>query len=272
MDNFYMHLPSNSSMKHYFPNNKTSSYTVKLPQTFNFKNENWEVGLAEILFPNDWHNVREPFNYVEYSTDIGGGGSDGGAWSRYEFKPAWYDITDLLLEISEKIFTAEQSQKYSFKYDSKLKRIIFRGHPSNKGALYFNKTLGHMLGYGGEYRCMLNGERKSPVPAPKMCNAYYSTPKYLYIYTDIVENQIVGGDKYCLLRNVNVGEQIHKTSRGETISRIYDTVFYIPLKSEEFDTIEVNIRQEGGGELAPFASGIVTISLHFRKHGGRILS
>ena len=65
-DDFYMHLPSNSSMDKYSPQNKTAAYTTKLPQMIDFKKHKWEVALVEILFPNSWHNVIEPFNYVNY--------------------------------------------------------------------------------------------------------------------------------------------------------------------------------------------------------------
>ena len=43
---FYVKLPSNSSMQ-YFSDNKTSNFVTKLPKTPQLDGE-WEVGLAEI--------------------------------------------------------------------------------------------------------------------------------------------------------------------------------------------------------------------------------
>ena len=65
---FYVTLPSNSSME-YFPDNKTSNFVTKLSRTLQFNGE-WEVGLAEIDYPHTWHNIHEGKNSVEiYARD-----------------------------------------------------------------------------------------------------------------------------------------------------------------------------------------------------------
>ena len=51
MDSFYLTLPSNSSMQ-IFPNNKQSSFTVKLPDVLNLT-QPYEVALVEVNYmPN----------------------------------------------------------------------------------------------------------------------------------------------------------------------------------------------------------------------------
>ena len=65
---FYVTLPSNSSME-YFPDNKTSNFVTKLSRTLQLDGE-WEVGLAEIDYPHTWYNIREGKNSVEiYAPD-----------------------------------------------------------------------------------------------------------------------------------------------------------------------------------------------------------
>ena len=65
---FYVTLPSNSSME-YFPNNKTSNFVTKLSRTLQLDGE-WEVGLAEIVYPHTWYNIHEGKNSVEiYAPD-----------------------------------------------------------------------------------------------------------------------------------------------------------------------------------------------------------
>ena len=49
---FYVTLPSNSSMQ-YFPDNKTSNFLTKLPGTLQLEEE-WEVDLAERDYPHTW--------------------------------------------------------------------------------------------------------------------------------------------------------------------------------------------------------------------------
>lgn len=48
-DQFYITLPSNSSMQ-YFPDNRTCCYITQLPRAIELTGE-WEVGLAEIHYP-----------------------------------------------------------------------------------------------------------------------------------------------------------------------------------------------------------------------------
>ena len=60
---FYVTLPSNSSMQ-YFPDNKTSNFVTKLPRVLWLDGE-WEGGLAEIYYPHTWYNIREGENSVE---------------------------------------------------------------------------------------------------------------------------------------------------------------------------------------------------------------
>src|SRR5437867_10488549 len=55
MTHFYLTLPSNSSQE-YFPDNTKTEFTTKLSSTIELSNE-WEVGLAEIMFPRSWYTV-----------------------------------------------------------------------------------------------------------------------------------------------------------------------------------------------------------------------
>ena len=65
---FYVMLPSNSSMQ-YFPDNKTFNFVTKLSRTLQLDGE-WEVGLAEIDYPHTWYNICEGNSSVEiYAPD-----------------------------------------------------------------------------------------------------------------------------------------------------------------------------------------------------------
>ena len=54
---FYLALPSDSSFR-FFPENKTSSYTTKLPKEVAVY-EDYEIGLSSIHFPLTYFNVRK---------------------------------------------------------------------------------------------------------------------------------------------------------------------------------------------------------------------
>ena len=57
MNNFYLTLPSNSSMELY-PDNTLAHYVTKLPQRIELDGQ-WEVGLVEIQYPHSWYNIPE---------------------------------------------------------------------------------------------------------------------------------------------------------------------------------------------------------------------
>ena len=53
----------------YFPDNKTSNFVTKFSRTLQLDGE-WEVGLAEIVYPHTWYNIREEKDSVEiYASD-----------------------------------------------------------------------------------------------------------------------------------------------------------------------------------------------------------
>ena len=64
---FYLTLPSNSSLN-IFPDNKTTSYRVKLPQAIDL-NGDWEVGLYSISYPITWYTLQNHENHIYYSKD-----------------------------------------------------------------------------------------------------------------------------------------------------------------------------------------------------------
>lgn len=60
LDEFYVTLPSNSSMD-YFPENTQSSYRTKLFSPIVLSGE-WEVALSEVFMPKSWFNVNSRNN------------------------------------------------------------------------------------------------------------------------------------------------------------------------------------------------------------------
>ena len=41
-----------------YPQNKTSEFTVKLIKSIDLEGP-WEVGVAEIQYPNSWYNIND---------------------------------------------------------------------------------------------------------------------------------------------------------------------------------------------------------------------
>jgi hypothetical protein len=67
MSQFYLTLPSNASMK-YYPDNTMAKYTTTLSNRIELDGD-WEVGLAEIIYPCSWYNVKQQDCLCRYSDE-----------------------------------------------------------------------------------------------------------------------------------------------------------------------------------------------------------
>ena len=89
-------------------------------------------------------------------------------------------------------------------------------------------------------------------------NGFYG----MYVYCDIVQNQLVGYVSAPLLRVVPL--QMYGVTQGDMIVHTFNTPHYVPVKTKHFEVIHVDIRKDNG-ENVPFQHGKVTIALHFRS-------
>ena len=81
----------------------------------------------------------------------------------------------------------------------------------------------------------------------------------MYVYCDVLECVPVGDTTAPLLRIVEIGGQ-----KGEMVHIQYDQPRYVPLQKKEFDSIEIDIRDDLGEKIS-FDSGKLIVTLHFRR-------
>ena len=81
----------------------------------------------------------------------------------------------------------------------------------------------------------------------------------LYIYTDIIDYQLVGSGRIPLLRNIVLD---YNASRKTTWVH-YDQPHYLRVNQTEIRSILIDIRDDNGNKIL-FDSGSITIKLHFR--------
>ena len=81
------------------------------------------------------------------------------------------------------------------------------------------------------------------------------------MYTDIIKEQFVGGTSAPLLRIINLTREINNE---EYTSKIFDSLYFAPLKSSHFDSINIRINDDTG-KLINFEYGKVVVILEFRK-------
>ena len=80
----------------------------------------------------------------------------------------------------------------------------------------------------------------------------------LYVYCDAAEAIPVGDIKALLLRVVDAAGNF-----GDAIHRLFMTPQYVAVSKKEFNTVEIDIRDDIGRPV-PFEFGKVVATLHFR--------
>ncbi len=240
MDSFYATLPSNSSMDTY-PDNALSHFSVNLPTALSFEGE-WEVSLAEITYPRRWLNIVEGHNHIYCNAEE----TEGGVHIHTIPEGYYHTPDEVLAKITPLI---EHSDKIRIKYNKYLQKVIVR---TVEGvSITFVERLGHLFGFNKAMA--ITGIEKAPhVVDMKQIHT-------LFVYTDIIEYNIVGDTRAPLLRNVSVEGEY-----GDIITKTYDSPHYVPLKQKFLNTVNINIRDDVGHYI-PFIGGKVIVKLHFRK-------
>jgi hypothetical protein len=81
----------------------------------------------------------------------------------------------------------------------------------------------------------------------------------MFVYCSVVSDSIVGDKRVPLLRSFPISDKKHGIA-SERFTRLQ----YIPVKSNHFDSIEVELRNEIG-QLIPFNFGHSSCVLHFKR-------
>ncbi|GBO37734.1 hypothetical protein AVEN_30389-1 [Araneus ventricosus] len=242
---FYITCPSDGSLD-FHPENTLSHYFTKLPSPVDLTGE-WEVGIVEFIYPRMWNNVTNDSNYYEYNLGNGVIKSGRIACGYYETP------IDILNALPKHVKIQMNYNKHSKKVKLQL---------SNGATLKLSDRLSENLGFvPGE----VLGENvlhdttyaiESPFIADPNIDLYL-----LYIYTDIIQPEMVGGVFAPLLRIVTV-----KGKDGDMIHEIFDRPHYCPVSRKNFQSIEIVIRTHTG-RFVSFDRGKLIVKLHFRlKH------
>lgn len=245
---FYLTLPSDSSLD-FYSENKLSHFFTRLPQPIQLTGE-WEVGLTEIIYPHMWNNVNDHTN--EFAYDIG-----NGILKKGKIATGYYENPAEVI----KAFNPQNFQeKIVIAYNKNTKRI--KVNLKKNARLVLPEGLAEKLGF-------LPGEVNNAneiLPSARVVESPFivdlnSDFHLFYLYTDIVEPQVIGDVQAPLLRIITVRGQ-----DGGMIHELFDRPHYVPILRKNFQTIEIVIRTHSG-QLVSFARGKLIVKLHFRlKH------
>jgi hypothetical protein len=278
MSHFYINLPSNSSYEH-FPNNTLTEFTTKLPSTIELTNE-WEVGLAEIMFPRNWYTLPKKgltivVDYRECDEDwrqamamkLQNGEEitedEENTIVRLKINGGFYNsMEELCEEMNQTSIRAFSETRVNiapptFHYKAITRRFFFTIAPGL--SIYFPQPLEDILGLTSSQNPSCNKTWEKRTIKGDLSCSLQSGVHALYVYCDLLQFTHVGDIKAPLLRVVDSGGDA-----GDVITRYYEKPRYIPIQKKCFDTIQIIIRDDLGEKIL-FESGKVLLTLHFRR-------
>ena len=232
-----------------FLDNKTLNFVTKLSRTLQLDGE-WEVGLAEIVYPHTWYNIRKGKNSVEiYAPDklylvfkaV-----------EYSIQPGYYEKVQDVIDALYKAGLANLSD-FVLSYDDTSKRVTVKCGRRVVIKLRGDMDIARMFGFLNDTTIRASDEKGFTLALTETGNQYF------YVYTDITKSQYHGDVVVPVLRTVTVKEE-----HGNYVRKNFERPHYVSLNKKIFDTISINIRDEAG-DLVAFEHGKVIITLHFRR-------
>lgn len=275
MKNFYMTLLSNSSMD-YYPENRTSSFTVQLPR-YMYLDGLWEVALTEIQYPYTFSNVESDQTEIKLlTTEIT---ADFIEWwehtedrlaeppfeskrSTHFITPGYYsEIKDIVDEINDTI-AIETTQPMFFAYNERAHRVKCENNIIEVGRKWIQTCeLSPRLALQLGFQPNITIERKSI--ADHVVNSGIIPDKML-IYCDILEPQLFGDSWAKVLRLINSNAGNNHPYFGQPCSVSFNVPQYTLVQRKHFESITIDIK-DIEAKLMPFAYGTLTVKLHFRR-------
>ncbi len=253
---FFMVLESNSSAK-YFPLNTSSNFKIMLPNRLDLEN-NYEVALVEIHMPGNWNNVIQNDLYYKYSAiKIRNNANHYFEINHIIIPSGRYTTEEFLIKLNHTIFNSD----VAFTYDNSTNKCTVQLNKKIK--LDFSDNLAKILGF--ESSILINEMDDSKTVTAKYNFNLTSQMNSIYIYCNLVENQITSDVYSPLLRVIHIDQENKTSVKKNSLTKTFSYPFYIALHYKKFQIIEINIRNTLGELLEFSTTSHCILTLHFRK-------
>lgn len=251
---FYLTLPSNSSMK-YYPKNTAANFVTHLPRSIHLDGGQWEMALVEVHYPCSFVTVNDEQYIYVYVQDKGHTPTN----PKTKLVAVKVDVGDYrTVEDLEKTLNHNQTLKdyVTFMYEPKSKTMeLAIRTPVDQ--IELSPTLALQLGYDPNETDLLHNKK-----AIRPANLRLGLPSHMYVYCDLVEPQLVGDTVAPLLKIVNIDVSSFEYGAQKTV--LYTNPHYVPLVKSTFENVEIDLRGDTGLHL-PFQFGTTCVTLHFRR-------
>jgi hypothetical protein len=258
MNHFYLTLPSDSS-GYYFPSNTIANFTTKLATPLELEAGVWEVGLVTISYPEGY---KKRLLHNSIRTDSG----------QIIFPVKHYEsVYDLLTNIPQfqepqekETFTGIFSH-YINEYTTRDKssKVLFNSCYGDSSIRIDDKVISYFPAR------VYNGleDLAATIMNPANCHSFritskdsctYAAPETIYVYTDIIEPNLVG-DSYVRLLTT-----LHFPS--STGYHRFDYPLYKPVQQSFIESIAIRLVTKNGEDVLFEDSAIPSVvTLHFKK-------
>ena len=295
---FQLTLPSTLSAE-FFPNNKGTDFTTKLPTTLALVGE-WEVALIDIQYPHNWYNVPEdvgivlilePIDETILNTLESFSVSSFKKNGTYVPKPFLDEIqkNEQILakkahffclrvpkgyyeNASEIITIINQELDLAFRVGDEEKTKLLKGatfkysyNPISR------KTTADVRGYRSQSILCKNKQIKKILddtgfgPASKEDKlgenkSVVDAITSIYVYSDQTKYQTVGDSQVPLIGVFPV-----QGKDGDQLYWSFNPPYYIPVSTSTMASINIHLCDDRGDDIPFQKEGKVVVRLHFRR-------
>lgn len=264
---FHIILPSDSSMK-YHPDNTATKFTTTLPRQINL-NGQWTVALKEIQYPCNFRHIRKGDATLDLLVS--------GEAKLSSIPEGVYNTIENLVDVINNTETLKGHFEIEYSGRASIIRIKRTCPEQSKclharHKLYLTPRLNKILGLDqklfsrNDYMIWERSESDDinvkALIAQRPASLLNVLPQNMYVYSDICSSYITGDVLASLLRIVPVNCENYQYGLSRTIA--FTSLNYIPLRTNTFRTIEIDIRDGLGGPI-PFDYGPLNLTLHFKR-------
>lgn len=247
-----------------------SSYKTYLAKQLELDVDDWEVGLAELIYPHTW------FNLIDATFSIRTLRDSEWIWHELSVPNALYETPkDLIQALKDEMYKAlhhSLRDRIQFVYNDLLRKFTASVSPGYM--VRFDKSLATALGLGDMVTALRCSENKALHGIErKETRVVYDNDKIIadfvmdmnrglhtfFVYCDIVESQLVGDAYVPLIRSIPV-----RGKSGDVLSHSFDNIHYVALSRSTFQEVQIHISDDTGKKI-PFQYGRVIAKLHFRR-------
>ena len=274
---FYCQFPSNASTD-INKDNTLSHYTNNFKQPLELK-EDYDVGLAEIQYPQSWNNIRAKSNTIEirYSYPR----SKRVRYMVKEVPPGYYENIPDLIDVIKSIYGSTRDRRLTgakvtligleITYNATTRRVFVNADnlklkiKKADGKMHTPKVYQAQIKLNDDVARLLGFKNGTVIKKGKSLTGDFAATRSgglhnMYVYTDCIHPQPHPDGNVNILRAIAIDEELSK----KYVSKRFQKIFYYPLKMKTITSISFDLRDDTGKHIG-FDIGKVLIVLHFRK-------